>query len=75
MKANEVKRNDRIHRVVCRAAALLCNLCMLAGGIAVLCGFGMSDTMTAPKAFCMLLSVGGAAAMVLGLRLRTLQNK
>ena len=67
--------HGRSHRAFCRLASLFCNLFMLAGGLSILCGFGMSDTMTAPKAFCMLLSVAGTAAMVIGLRLRSLQNK
>ena len=75
MKNNRIGQNNKTRRVICRLAAVLCNLCLLAGGFAILCGFGMSDTMTAPKAFCVLLSTAGAAAMVLGLRLQRLYRQ
>ncbi len=75
MRTHKKELGGPVRRMICRLAAIFCNLCLLAGGFAVLCGFGMSDTMTAPKAFCMLLSAAGAAAMVLGLRLHRLQDK
>ena len=75
MKNNRMKHENKSRRAVCRLAAVFCNICLLAGGLAVLCGFGMSDTMTASRAFCTLLSAGGAAAMVLGLRLQRLQKQ
>lgn len=70
MKKYEEEHENRAHRAFRRLASFLCGVCMLAGGMAVLCGFGMSDTMTAPGAFCMLLSAAGASAMALGLRLQ-----
>ena len=51
-------------------AGLAGGLLILVGGAAVLCGFGMSDTMSAPGSFCLLLSICGAAALLLGLRLQ-----
>lgn len=75
MRTHDRELGGLLRRMICRLAALFCNLCLLAGGLAVLCGFGMSDTMTAPGAFCMLLSAAGAAAMILGLHLHRLQEK
>ena len=49
---------------------LCCGITALAGAAALLCGFGMSDSMSAPGHFCMLVSVGGAAALFGGLWLR-----
>ncbi len=48
---------------------LLGGLLTLAGGCAALCGFGMSDAMSAPTGFCMMLSACGVAAFLIGLRL------
>ncbi len=70
MKERNRERRYRTRRAVLRLASFLCGMCMLAGGLAVLCGFGMSDPMTAPGAFCMMLSASGAAAMTLGLRMQ-----